>query len=456
MKATDYGFRGGYPTAQTVRKAYDDADLVRAIQAYKFFFPTVSIAGTWDGNARQGMKPNTVAMLMLGSPAQVVFTPNSDTPYAGVNLDLTDGPVAVELPPGALMCVVNDLNQRYVMDLGVPGPDAGKGGRHLVLGPEFRGAVPDGFYSGRATTNHALLLIRAIPPEGDVDAAIAKLKSIKVYALNRPTELQWIAIGDRREDFSPGPWENNLGFWKRLHQLIDAEPAYEAYRMNYGELAGLGIEKGRPFKPDARMKKILERAARIANAQMRVLSFADRRPDRAAWKGRQWEWATLRPENGTFDTPAYKDLDARAKWFYQAQIESPAMFRRTAAAGSLYWLGTRDRTGAYLDGAKTYRLTVPLPVPAKLFWSVTVYDPDTRSEVQTKQKKAALRSLYELKGVTGSSVDLYFGPKAPKGHEDRWIQTLPKKGWFVYFRVYGPEQPAFDGSWKPGDFERVK
>ena len=133
------------------------------------------------------------------------------------------------------------------------------------------------------------------------------------------------------------------------------------------------------------MKEILDKAAKLANAQMRVQSFADRRPDRIAWSDRKWEWASLRPENGSFDLPSYKDLEAREKWFYQAMIESPAMFRRSAGAGSLYWLGLRDGSGAYLDGAKTYKLTVPLPVPAKLFWSVTVYDPNTRSEIKTTQ-----------------------------------------------------------------------
>ena len=121
------------------------------------------------------------------------------------------------------------------------------------------------------------------------------------------------------------------------------------------------------------------------------------------WKDRKWEWATLRPENGTFDMPATRTSRRASKWFYQAMVESPAMFRRTAGAGSLYWLGLRDGTGAFLDGAKTYKLTVPLPVPAKLFWSVTVYDPETRSEIQTKQGKAALRSLVELKDGTGAN-----------------------------------------------------
>jgi hypothetical protein len=128
------------------------------------------------------------------------------------------------------------------------------------------------------------------------------------------------------------------------------------------------------------------------------------------------------------------------------------MFRRTPGAGSLYWGAFRDSHGAFLDGGKTYKLTVPLPVPKKLFWSVTAYDAATRSEVQTDQGKAALRSLFELAKLEGSSVDLYFGPRAPAGEEAHFIQTAPGRGWFAYFRIYGPEAPAFDGSWKPGDF----
>jgi hypothetical protein len=454
-----YEFNGSFPTTKTIQKAYDDADLVRAIQAYKFFFPTVSMAGIWDGNARSGLVPNKAFLIMMGSPIQTVLTPNSDTPYAGGLIDLAAGPVVVELPPGALMCVVNDLNQRYVMDMGLPGPDAGKGGKHLILPPDYKGTVPGGFYTGTATTNRVILMLRALPPGGDMQAAIDTLKTARIYPLNQAggsPDIKWIPIGDRPEDFTAFRLENKLDYWKRLHQVIDSEPAFEAYRMNYGELAALGIEKGKPFVPDARMKRILEKAAKMANAQMRVQSFADRRPDRVAWPDRKWEWAGLRPENGTFDLPSHKDLEAREKWFYQAAIESPAMFRRDAGAGSLYWLGIRDKSGAYLDGAKTYKLTVPLPVPAKLFWSVTIYDPDTRSEIHTKQGKAALRSLVELKDAKGHAAELYFGPKTRAGQEGRWIQTLPRKGWFTYFRIYGPEKPAFDGSWKPGDFEKVK
>ncbi|MBO9519786.1 MAG: DUF1254 domain-containing protein [Porphyrobacter sp.] len=453
-----YAIEGGFPTEETIRRAYDDADLARAVEAYKFFWPTVSIVGTFRGNENAGLKYNGGFLLLQGSPAQTALTPNSDTPYTGAILDLSDGPIVFEFPPGALMSVVNDRHQRYVMDMGVPGPDQGKGGKHVILPPEYAGEVPPGYFSGRSSTNKVIVLVRAIPSHGDVAAAIQLLKSVKYYPLDPRRDWnasQWIDIGSTYGQFTAFDWENNLQFWKELHEVIDSEPPYEPYRMEYGRLATLGIEKGKPFAPDARMTEILEKAARLANAQMRVQSFADRRDDRVTWPDRRWEYAGKRPETTIWDLPDRRDLEAREKWFFQAQIESPAMFRRDTHAGSLYWLGLRDQDGVYVDGSKTYRLRIPLPVPAHLFWSVTLYDPETRSEIVTDQAKAALRSLFELAAISGESVDLYFAPTAPVEHEDRWLQTLPGKGWFVYLRLYGPDGPAFDGSWKPGDFELV-
>jgi hypothetical protein len=131
------------------------------------------------------------------------------------------------------------------------------------------------------------------------------------------------------------------------------------------------------------------------------------------------------------------------------------MFRRRVGFGSLYWLAAKDNAGAWLDGGQSYRLGVPLPVPAQLFWSVTAYDAETRSEVVADLGSAALRSLTDNLAAEGdNAAELYFGPEPPPEGSSNWVQTVPGRGWFAYFRVYGPGEPAFDGSWRPGDFER--
>jgi hypothetical protein len=453
-------FEGSYPTPATVTSAYDDVDLGRAVQAYRFFFPTVSGIAIYKGFEKVGCVPNEVFGTLDTQPRHVGLTFNSDTPYGSILIDLKDGPVVMEVPAGPLIVAAFDVNQRWVADMGLPGPDAGHGGKHVLVPPGYKGKVPDGYYAATSSSNRVIVGARALPQQGDVKGANDLLKTIKVYPLDgkgSQASSKWIDLTARALDSTPLDWEKNLQYWQELHDVIDTEPAYKGYRNAYGDLAGLGIVKGQPFAPDDRMKAILEKAALLGNAQMRVQSFADRRPDRVVWPDRKWEWAALRFENGDFDAATYTDLEARDKWFFQAIVASPAMFRRSAGAGSVYWLGTRDGAGAYLDGGKTYKLTVPQPVPGKLFWSVTVYDAETRSQIQTDQGHAALRSMFELKGKTGGSpVDLYFGPSAPAGQEAQWIKTIPGKGWFVYMRIYGPEDAAFDGSWKPGDFEQVK
>ncbi len=457
---SDYKFADGYPSDESAQKAYDDADLNRAIQVYKFFYPTVSGQSIINGNKAIGVIPNKKFGILDAKPRHVGFTLNSDTPYAPVALDLAAGPYVVELPAGPLIVVSMDVNQRWVADMGIPGPDAGKGGKHLILPPDYKGNIPKGYHAWKTTSNNLIVGVRSLPVGGDVKAAFELIKKIKIYPLNSPEawkEIEWPDLTLVAQDTTPLTYEKTFKFWEVLNESIQIEPPFEQYRPYYGDLAVLGIAKGKPFNPDARMKNILEKAAVIANEQMRVQSFADRRPDAVVWQDRQWQWVGLRYENGNFETPAYTDLDAREVWFYQAIGASPAMFRRQAGSGSLYWLGIKDKDGKYLDGAKTYKLVIPQPVPCKLFWSATVYDTDTRSQIATDQGYAALRSLFELKDMSAdNSAELYFGPEAPEGKEKQWIKTIPGKGWFMYIRLYGPEAAAFDGSWKPGDFEEVK
>jgi hypothetical protein len=456
---TAYTFERGYPTSESAKQANDDSDLSRALQAYHFWYPTVSTEGIINGNRALELRDNESFGISAAGPRQVGFTLNADTPYACATIDLSKSPMVIEVPSGPYIGLVDDHNQSWILDMGLPGPDAGKGGKHLVLPPDYKGGPPAGYHVGHSPTYKAIVALRAIPMKGDVPGAMDALRAVKIYPLSTATDpkpMNIVDTTDKNMDASCLKWEDNIQFWQKLKEILDAEPLVDMYRPMYGLLSAVGIEKGKPFNPDDRMKGILERATKVARQQMLVTAFASNRSDRVAWTDRKWEWVGLVPGLPGFETPSGMDLDARDRWFIQAIVTSPAMFRRTPGAGSLYWLAVRDITGAYFDGGKTYKLTVPQPVPGKLFWSVTVYDTQTRSMVQTDQNKAALRSMFELKDVpTTQPTELYFGATAPADKENLWIKTAPGRGWFAYFRIYGPDQPAFDGSWKPGDFEEI-
>ncbi|MGD0442675.1 MAG: DUF1254 domain-containing protein [Edaphobacter sp.] len=451
-----YTFERGYPSGD-VQKANDDNAFSRAVQAYHFWYPTVSNEGIFQGFRDVGVRDNEAIGVANAGPRQVAFTANADTPYGVAVLDLSQGPWVIEMPPGPFIGLVDDHNQSWILDMGIPGPNAGKGGKHLIVGPGYKGPIPSGYQVGHSDTNKLLVAVRALPVGGDVAKANAALRFIKFHPLGQDTKsIKYVDTSQMKMDSTCLRWEDNFQFWQVLKKIVDEEPVDLKFPIMYSYLATLGIEKGKAFNPDDKMKSLLERAAKTARDQMLVSAFASNRPDKMAWPDRKWEWAGLVPNQAAFETAMGPDIEARDRWFIQAIVTSPAMFRRTEGAGSLYWLGVRDSSGAYLDGGKSYKLTVPLPVPDKLFWSVTLYDTVTRSMIQTDQDKSALRSLFELKDKTGSSVDLYFGPTAPPSHENEWIKTTPGKGWFAYFRIYGPEPPTFNGSWKPGDFEEVK
>ncbi|GAB2665925.1 DUF1254 domain-containing protein [Prescottella soli] len=449
-----YDLPGGFPTPDTAARARDDADFQRAVTAYRFWYPTVSAEGIFNGNREAGIADNEAVGIASTGPLQVGFTLNSDTPYGAAALDLTDGPMVIELPAGPYIGLVDDHHQRWVMDMGIPGPDEGKGGKHLVLPPGYDGDVPGGYHVGRSNSFTVLMAIRALPVGGDIDRALNALREVKVHRLGTTEFLEFVDITDKPLDSTCLRWEDGVQFWEVLHRILDREPVVEEFRPMHGLLAALGIRKGEPFAPDARITAILERAARVGRDQMLVSAFAGTRPDQVAWPDRAWEWVGLVPDNADFETPTGLDLEARDRWFAQAIVASPAMFRRQVGGGSLYWLAARDADGRYLDGGVDYTLTVPQPVPAGLFWSLTVYDAQTRSQVQADQGRAALRSLFELPHDGSDSVTLHVGPNAPAGAEGRWVQTVPGRSWFVYLRIYGPQESAFDGTWRPGDFVR--
>lgn len=436
----------------------DEQDLQNAIIAYRFWYPSVSVEATFQSNRDIGIKENKEGMMFFTKPHHVGFTFNSDTPYGVLTLDLSKEPFVVEIPSGAYIALANDHYQQWIVDMGIPGVDQGKGGKYLILPPDYKGNIPAGYHLAHSQSNKIVIAIRVIPANGDITTALNNIRNIKVYPLStsaQPQLITFIDASNTKMDTTPVRWETNLKYWEALHHIIETEPVVQQFLPMYGLLSSLGIEKSKPFSPDARMKNILEQAAKKGFQQMMISGFANTKPDRIVWPDRKWEWAVL-TDAVDFKTPTSMDLDARDRWFIQAVAMSPAMLRRQAGEGSLYWLGARDKEGAFLNGSNYYKLVIPQPVPGKLFWSITVYDTATRSEIQTKQNKAALRSLFELKDLKDNSITLYFGPTPPTNNDKVWIQTIPGKNWFTYFRIYGPEAAAFNGSWQLGDFEKIQ
>jgi len=448
------GFKRGYPSAETAEILYDQEELHRAVEAYRFFYATVSMEGVFNSGREVGLEDGKSLMVLAAGPQHVVFTANSDTPYASGVLDLQAmGPTVIDLPAGPYIGLVNDHHHGWILDMGLPGPDAGRGGRHLVLPPRFAGTIPDGYTVGQSPTYKALLALRALPLEGGDAGALDALRRVRVHPLARPSAaMSYVDVTDRALDATPLRWEDNIGYWRTLHAIVNSEPALDEHRSMYAELAALGIRRGKPFPGAPRMRDLLETAAKVAAAEMRVESFASRRPDRIVWDDRRWEWVGLVPDNASFETQGCADLEARDRWFFQAILTSPAMFRRREGSGSVYFLAARDATGAYLDGGATYRLTVPRAVPAKLFWSITAYDAAPRSQVQTAQRRAVLSSLRDtFEAGAGGDVEITLGPSAPAGDKRPWIQTAPGRGFFLYLRIYGPEAASLDGTWRPSD-----
>ena len=461
---TRYGtleFPGGYPTEETAQKVFDELDLQRATQLYLDMYPALSAHGLMKGWVRDlGMKDSSqisVTADRLDSSA-LVLTGNTESLYAFAVFDLKkDGPTVFEVPPG-VMGPLDDHNFLFVADIGPTGKDQGKGGKCLLLPPGYEGDVPDGYFVVRSPTYMNFSFIRANAAKvGFGEKALAYYrKHAKVYPLKdgpRPpvvknvTNIAWNSLVP--EDASAFKW---------MHEIINYEPAEAFGKELLGRLASVGIVKGKPFNPDARMQKIFAQAAKEGVAMSRVIAFESRQPDAVVYPGLKWESPFI-GNSSTFDPDGYFNLEARTTFHFTADGITPAMaMQMPEGKGSRYQTTYKDGDGNYLDGGKTYKLTMPPNVPVALFWSVTLYDAWTRSELQSRpypsissQQKPAPQANAD------GSVEIYFAPDKPKGvPEQNWVPTLPDQGFFSYIRYYGPLKAFNDQSWKPNDVVLVK
>ncbi|NQX87803.1 MAG: DUF1254 domain-containing protein [Halioglobus sp.] len=459
-----FRFFDGLPDSDTVTAVYDNLDRMRATEAFLDMVPLASIEGLRLGMASLGVDAANKILLYndLMDSNSLFLTGNTDTIYAIGLLDLQrDGPTVIEVPPGAGPGTLNDAYFRFVIDMGAPGPDRGKGGKYLILPPDYDGEVPAGYFVARSPTYVNWLPLRGFLEDGSTDAAVAMWSDgLKIYPLSESDDPPALEVIDATGKYVNTIHANDENFYREIDAVIQREPVDFLDPELRGNLAAIGIEKGKVFNPDERMQAILKDGVAIANATARALAFRPRSEtigiygEDSAWftafDGGSYQWLKDDGQGG-------RNKDARTRFFYIATVNTPAMVLEMVGAGSQYALAAQDSQGRYLDGGKTYSLTIPADVPAKDFWSLVVYDPQTRSMLQTSQPYPSKNNTRNRDLVTNAdgSTTIWFGPEAPAGKEANWIETVPGKGWFLCLRLYGPLKAWFDKSWRPGEIVAV-
>jgi len=439
------------------KRLYDEMDYQRAAQSYVWSTPLVSITTWRDAQAKAYGVTGETDFVVLRSLKEKrgIVTGNLTTPYLFNFLSLEKGPLEIEYPAGQTAAGVLDFWQRPVTDLGLTGPDKGKGGKYIIVGPADDPAKFDkpGYFVRQSATNNICVGLRIL----DKDPAFyEKFKStLKMGRVGQPLatsrfiedkDVEWSATAPR-----------GLDYWRNLAAVLNEEPVRPVDKAWMAMLLPLGIEKGKAFDPDERQQTILLKGAAMGELMARNLQVNPRYTE-PYWPGTSWYKSfdfSLEQETDT-----RMELDERVTWFYEAVASSEGMVNPTVGAGQVYMTTKRDSKGDLLRADKTYKLRVPKDVPVGQFWALTLYSENTRRAYDnggTEIRSANLDSrLPDLVKNPDGSVDLYVGAKAPEGFEKNYMKTVGDDGWFVYFRLYAPLQPFFDKTFSLPDFEVVE
>ena len=493
-------FTDGYPTTETAEKLRDHLDYLHGVEAFMNTIQGVSNYAIREGFLNAGINDGDVLICSeLMDSRSLFLTANADTVYFWAYFDITSGPLVVETPADSLG-VFDDMWFGWISDFGLPGADRGQGGTYLIVPPDYDGSLPEGgYYVRHSRTNHLTLVGRSFinqNPDNDPAPTVDQIKNqMKVYPYAEGGLGSSIGgyltgkgpLGQAATSKSPRFVEgtglaintispNDFRHFELLDALVQMEPAEALDTELAGQFAAIGIVKGEEFKPDARLRKILDDAAAVGNAASRTVGMGAHPSDAFRFYGGDSAWwnmlfvggfeFTNPPPNITaegvqpFPNQGARRLHSRTSMFYTATVITPAMCMRLTGVGSQYLVSNVGPDGQPFDGSKTYQLRLPQDIPAARFWSLTVYDNQTRSMLQTDQRypRAGSQSYPSpaAEAEADGSTVVYFSPSRPDDvAPGNWVQTDPEKGWFVILRLYSPLQPFFDKTWRIGEVEPV-
>jgi hypothetical protein len=463
------------PTKESAAALRDELLYQRATQVYLWALPAVNFMAMKEASEQKfGAGYNVFPVWKKRLDAKtIVTTPNSDVIYAMGYIDVgKDGPIVIQIPPEQ-QGILNDFWQRpipgptvngrtYSGDVGLAGPDGGKGGKFLILPPDYKGNVPSGYFVYRSQTNNVFVFWRAFYREAsDLGPPNKLIEQTRMYPLGKEGEAKPMQFPDAsgvpvNMDF---PFDGS--FFDMLSRFINSEAVDPADLDWRGMLAGIGIVKGQPFNPDAHDRAILDAGAKTGFKMARSLIYNDLQnmPGALIFKNRHYVDPTRHfavsveflDKSGTF-----RDLGMRAGTYSYIYATSPAMVSTIPGEGARYLVTFKDADDKFLKGEKTYRLHLPANVPVANFWSATLYDALTASGLDNGQPFPSIGSRDNPAANADGSFDIYFGPTAPPGKENNWRRTVPGKGFSVIVRLYGPTEAFYNGSWTPNDLEEVK
>jgi hypothetical protein len=387
------------------------------------------------------------------------LTPNPDALYFMAFFNTKDGPVVLDLPPaganGSFDANIVTVWQMPLEDAGLLGIDKGKGGKILILPPDYKGTPPQGYIVRQSDTLGGYMLFRAnlkSHSAADVEASIAYGKKMKVYPLAQAANPPATVFSDVKDIDFDSTIRYDASFFDHLNRIVQNEPWLQRDRAMIDQLKSLGIEKGKSFTPNDVTTTLLDSAAREAHAFLEAKYDAGLPPFFSPTS--RWT-APAPPDLIKVMQDAYADVnvypvDERGMVYSYAFIGLKRL-----GAGQFYSISIRDNNGDAFDGAKTYRLNVPPKVPVDQYWSMTAYDRETHALIKNMPRASRSSQIPEMQKNTDGSMDVYFGPKAPAGKESNWVPTDPARKFELMARFYGPKKEFLDKVWKLPDVEKV-
>jgi len=445
-------------TKASATKLNREIDLQRASQLTLWAMPITSLYKSHvAAKSNLGYNDEDVVIgLYEGYDAVYPFiTANVTTPYTICNADLSaTGPLVVNIPEGGIFGVANNAWQEPIKEIG-----SGKKETLLFVGPgqdypkDFKGEIvhSDTYIFG--------YFYRVLGTGAEAEKLKTAVTAYKLSEAANPPKTRYITFDPKPGDnVAIGTQPMGMEYWDLVNQYVQKEPMADRDRFFYAWLKDLGIEKGKPFNPTAYQKEILLEGVKTGMAMAQATSFNKTNEKFASslyGNNSGWEDA-MAGMDPKIDLETYSMFNERTSYTFEAVSTSAGMVSRVAGKGSAYLGSYYDADGNALMGGNNYSLHIEPNPPAALFWSITVYDIANRLIIRNDSRRSDLSSRSEeLITNSDGSVDLYFGPEAPKGKENNWIQSNKGQSFFVYLRLYGPEQDYFDQKYPMNKIEKT-